>query len=122
MSKYFQATTSFTDNEVQVSLDMAADLITSRVAGERIERLHGQKGKRITGTVVSETDLSDLWGTSVESATITLLDETGGESDLTINLGKTEFFQLGIQAGADDSNPVPFSLQFQAEPVEGSGA
>jgi hypothetical protein len=124
MSKWFQATVDATgiDEIVSVQFDMEADLITSRVCGERVERLHGQKGKRITGTIVAESDLSSLWGTSVASMTITLLDETGGAGDLAIALGKTEFNQLGVQAGADDSNPVQFSLQFQSEVSEASGA
>lgn len=124
MSKWFQATVDTTGIEevVSVQFDMEADLITSRVAGERLERLHGQKGKRITGTIVAEADLSPLWGTSASSMTITLLDETGGSGDLDIVLGKTEFSQLGVQAGADDANPIQFSLQFQSEVYEGSGA
>ncbi len=127
MSKWFQAQVDLAgiSNEVSVQFSMAADVIESRIAGERVVRVHGQKGKKITGTIVCEDDVSALWGTQVASFNITLLDETGGAGDVTIALGKTELHQVDVSAGADDSNPVQMSLNFQSEPVDdgsGSGA
>jgi hypothetical protein len=124
MPKYFQAQVDISgiSNEVQISFDMAADVIESRIAGERVVRVHGVKGKKITGTILCEDDVSALWGTQIASLTITLLDETGGGSDLEIELGKTELNQVSVGAGADDSNPIQMSLSFQSEPAASGSA
>ena len=124
--KYFQAALAMTgittptfSDIVSVQLDFEGDVIESRIAGERVVRVHGQKGKKFTGSIKSEKNILALCGEQAETLTITLLDETGGENDLPIALGKTEFHKLGVEAASDDGSPVPFAVTFQSEPLDG---
>jgi len=122
--KYFQASLAMTgittptfEDIVSVQLDFEGDVIESRVAGERVVRVHGQKGKKFTGSVKSEKNILALCGVQAATLTITLLDETGGENDLPIALGKTEFHKMSVEAGSDEGTPVPFTVGFQSEPL-----
>lgn len=99
---------------MEVNFDLEAEVIESLVAGNTHRTLHGQIGKKMSGTIVTESDPTAKAFTSAATVAFTLAD-IAGSSDLVFTSPKVEYNKVGVASPADAQNPVRFSIGFEAE-------